>query len=52
MLDRFFGWLEDAAYSAILRGVRRAVGDVSNGQVELDEPAKLEAPKKTRRKTA
>jgi hypothetical protein len=47
MIERFLKWLEDGAYNAILRGVRRAITDVSQGELDPDPP-KLEPPAKRR----
>ena len=46
MLKAFFGWLEKGAYAAVIRGVARAVADVTGGQVTVEEPPQIEAPAK------
>jgi hypothetical protein len=48
MIERLFKWLEAGAYNAILRGCRRAVTDLTGGEVDVEDPPKLEAPKKQR----
>jgi len=51
MLSKFFAWLESGAYQAVMRGVNRAVQEVTGGEVEvlaLEPPEKPKA-KRTRK---
>jgi len=49
MLKAFFGWLEKGAYAAVIRGVARAVADVTGGQVTVEDPPAIEGPEPVKR---
>ena len=50
MIGKFLTWLEDSVYAAVVRGVARAVADLSGGQITLEEPPAIEQPAKRGRK--
>ena len=37
MFGRFFLWLEQGIYEAVMRGCRRAVNEMSSGEVVADD---------------